>query len=126
MKSSQESRCGIGYLPKPNSKVVKCNSYRVTLRNEFNRIDRTLAINRLFGFHLDGIVNADHFHIGFEENYLIDLLEVINFLNLPIVGSPINDLSRLHIEHVHLSCILGVVSDLMLDQVGGKISKFDC
>ena len=84
------------------------------------------ALNAWLWLHLDSIVDANNFHIGLEQDNFVNLLEVVNFLNLTIVRGPVSQVFLLLVAHIHLSSVLSIVLDLMLDQVRGKISEFDC
>jgi hypothetical protein len=68
-------------------------------------------------FHLYRVVDANYSHICFEKDHLIDLFEVVDFLDLSVMGLAVNNLGRLLVEHVNLGGILSVIPNFMLNQI---------
>ena len=85
------------------------------LSDELDSIDDIAAGDRCLRLHPNGIVNANKAAILLKQHNFINLLKVVDFLDLAVVGSVVTDLLRLCVHHINLSCILCVVLDLVLD-----------
>ena len=67
--------------------------------------------------HLWRIVDFDQTSILFEKDYLVDLLEIVDLLNVTVVIGLVDNLGAFMVLHVYLSCIGSIVLYLMLDKV---------
>ena len=104
-------------LVKPNRQVAQTYRDRLLLRDELDRVDGAGAFNARLLLHLDSVVDADHLGVRLEQDHLVDLLEVVDLFDLPIVRLSVDDFRGLLVEHVDLGGVFRVILDLVLDQV---------
>jgi len=125
MKGSQETIWVALDLIETNSQITETDGDGVAVGDKFYGVNHTLALYAGLLFHFSGVIDANNLHISLEHDHLINLLEIVNLLNLAIMRSPIDDVCRLRVLHVHLSGIFSVILNLMLDQIGSQIRKLD-
>ena len=128
MQSSQEAWFWtLSDVPESDGQVRATDGYGllVWIIDVLDGIDHTRADDRLLSFHGLAVVDSDHFHVLFVEDDLVNWLEVVDLLNLSVMSSLVYDFSCFSVHHVHLSGVLRVVLDLMLDQIGSQVGKLD-
>lgn len=73
------------------------------------------------------MINSNKPHTLFEKDYLINLLKVVNFFDVVVVGGPVQDINTFGVTHICIAlrttmCLL----DLVLNQVGSQLLKLNC
>ena len=64
-----------------------------TIRQEHNGVDYVFANDALLGLHLGGVVDADFFHLCFKHDHLVNLFEIVYFLDLVFMRHSVDNLS---------------------------------
>ena len=125
MERSLEPIGAIHDLIEPNRQIAQTYRNRIPFRYKLNSVDDMGALDARLLLHFDSVVDANHFHVGFEKDHLVDLFEVVNFLDLAVVALTVDDIGGFLVHHVDLCGVFRVIFDLVLDEIRGQVGELD-